>query len=255
MRTNALCASSAKTFDAPETPGSRSFFSEIIRVGVGRQVYSRRGFFVVSRRLNMRLWDLRMENRPVATFDVHEHLRAKLCDLYESDAIFDKFQCCPGGDGAVVATGSYAFSAFDVATGASDAFEVTKDPQRFRARAAVLENGKGFRKRSPRTAFAAGSARARRVCQEARRRARSFPAAGSARSAAPSQPEFNTKILHMAHRHPADARRGVRGVQLAVCFRPPETYHTRDTRTIRRYRSFFKWGHDESSALSIAALW
>ena len=85
-----------------------------------------------------------MDSGPVATFQVHEHLRPKvnlstdfmlsnetlkpvehkkllhesrshcffffflqLCDLYENDAIFDKFECCLSGDGQRVATGSY----------------------------------------------------------------------------------------------------------------------------------------------------
>ncbi|KAI3736000.1 hypothetical protein L6452_15530 [Arctium lappa] len=30
-----------------------------------------------------------------------------LCDLYENDSIFDKFECCLSGDGKRVATGSY----------------------------------------------------------------------------------------------------------------------------------------------------
>ena len=32
------------------------------------------------------------------TFKVHEHLRPKLCDLYENDCIFDKFQATWSGD-------------------------------------------------------------------------------------------------------------------------------------------------------------
>jgi len=31
----------------------------------------------------------------------------QLCDLYENDSIFDKFECCLSGDGQRVATGSY----------------------------------------------------------------------------------------------------------------------------------------------------
>lgn len=31
----------------------------------------------------------------------------QLCDLYENDSIFDKFECCLSGDGLHVATGSY----------------------------------------------------------------------------------------------------------------------------------------------------
>ena len=202
MRTNALCAQSAKTFDAPETPGSRSFFSEII-ASVSDVKFSRDGGFLLSRDyLNLRLWDLRMENRPVATFEVHEHLRAKLCDLYESDAIFDKFQCCPGGDGTHVATGSYGnqFKSFDVATGASDAFEVTKDPQRLRrARQQSLKSGLptvGTAGNSPR--FGSSSPRSRRGRDDAE-----TAVAALGQSAAPSQPEFNTKILHMAW-HPTE---------------------------------------------------
>lgn len=33
----------------------------------------------------------------------------KLCDLYENDSIFDKFECCLSGDGMRVATGSYRY--------------------------------------------------------------------------------------------------------------------------------------------------
>lgn len=49
-----------------------------------------------------------METSPVATYKIHEHLRPKLCDLYNNDAIFDKFDCCLSGDGLHFATGSYS---------------------------------------------------------------------------------------------------------------------------------------------------
>ena len=39
-----------------------------------------------------------MESRPVKTIPIHDHLRGKLCDLYENDCIFDKFECIWGGD-------------------------------------------------------------------------------------------------------------------------------------------------------------
>lgn len=37
---------------------------------------------------------------------------AQLCDLYENDSIFDKFECCLSGDGHRVATGSYRLALF-----------------------------------------------------------------------------------------------------------------------------------------------
>ena len=46
----------------------------------------------------LKLWDVRMERKPVETYPVHEYLRGKLCSLYENDFIFDKFECGWNGD-------------------------------------------------------------------------------------------------------------------------------------------------------------
>ena len=43
--------------------------------------------------MTLKIWDVNMESQPVRTIKVHEHLRSKLCELYESDCIFDKFEC------------------------------------------------------------------------------------------------------------------------------------------------------------------
>lgn len=45
-----------------------------------------------------------MESKPVKTIPVHESLNLKLCDLYESDHIFDKFEVSTSGDGKYVLT-------------------------------------------------------------------------------------------------------------------------------------------------------
>ena len=39
-----------------------------------------------------------MEREPLQTIHVHDHLRQHLCDLYENDFIFDKFECVMSGD-------------------------------------------------------------------------------------------------------------------------------------------------------------
>ncbi|MCO5608229.1 hypothetical protein L7F22_062435 [Adiantum nelumboides] len=56
----------------------------------------------------------------------------KLCDLYENDSIFDKFDCCPSGDGLRVTTGSYSnfFRVFGVMPGSDEAatLEASKHP-------------------------------------------------------------------------------------------------------------------------------
>jgi len=46
-----------------------------------------------------------MESKPVQTILIHD-LRNKLCDLYESDSIFDKFECTMDG------TGLYPFNIY-----------------------------------------------------------------------------------------------------------------------------------------------
>jgi len=40
-----------------------------------------------------------MENKPVRVIPINDSLKSKLCDLYENDCIFDKFECTFSGDG------------------------------------------------------------------------------------------------------------------------------------------------------------
>ena len=118
MRINASCNAASKSFEEPEPVEKRSFFSEII-ASVSDVKFSKDGRYFLSRDyLTLKLWDVNMEKSPVATFNVHDHLRPRLCDLYEKDSIFDKFQCCIRGDGKYVASGSYnanlrCFNAFE----------------------------------------------------------------------------------------------------------------------------------------------
>ncbi len=135
MRQRALCETHAKLFEEPEAPGARSFFSEII-ASISDVQFGAGGRYLLARDyLTLKLWDVAMESRPVATFSVHEALRSKLCDLYENDAIFDKFECAMSGDGATVATGTYSnlFRVFGTRGEGDAAVEASKDPQRLGA--------------------------------------------------------------------------------------------------------------------------
>ncbi|KAL5713444.1 hypothetical protein ACHQM5_015516 [Ranunculus cassubicifolius] len=134
MRQSALCDTHAKIFEEHDTPGSRSFFTEII-ASVSDIKFGKDGRYILSRDyMTLKLWDLNMESSPVATFQVHENLRPKLCDLYENDCIFDKFECCLSGDGLRVATGSYSnlFRVFGCAPGSTEgtSLEASKNPTR-----------------------------------------------------------------------------------------------------------------------------
>ncbi|KAL0319353.1 UNVERIFIED_CONTAM: Serine/threonine protein phosphatase 2A regulatory subunit B beta isoform [Sesamum angustifolium] len=131
LRQSALCDSHSKLFEEQEAPGSRSFFTEII-ASISDIKFAKDGRHILSRDyMTLKLWDINMDSGPVATFQVHEYLRPKLCDLYENDSIFDKFECCLSGDGLRVAT-AILFRVFGCAPGSTEAttLEASKNPMR-----------------------------------------------------------------------------------------------------------------------------
>eukprot|EP00878_Enallax_costatus_P006015 GHUV01006309.1.p1 GENE.GHUV01006309.1~~GHUV01006309.1.p1 ORF type:complete len:482 (+),score=120.64 GHUV01006309.1:2008-3453(+) len=163
MRNAALCDKHAKAFEEVDNSGNKSFFSEII-ASISDIRFSRDGRYIMSRDyMNLKLWDLAMENRPLVTLQVHEDLRPRLCDLYENDCIFDKFDCCMNGNATYVTSGSYnnqfkVFSNSDGSTGVP--LEASRDPMRRRLQSAtkpvparfphnMLKGRMGVGKRSP----------------------------------------------------------------------------------------------------------
>ncbi|XP_072997939.1 serine/threonine protein phosphatase 2A 55 kDa regulatory subunit B beta isoform-like isoform X1 [Typha latifolia] len=134
LRQSALCDNHSKLFEEHLTAGSRSFFTEII-ASISDIKFASDGRHLLSRDyMTLKLWDINMDSGPVATFQVHEYLRAKLCDLYENDSIFDKFECTLSGDGLRVATGSYSnlFRVFGCTPGSTEAttLETSRNPMR-----------------------------------------------------------------------------------------------------------------------------
>lgn len=115
IRTSLRCTKYAKVFEVQEDPTAKTFFSEIIS-SVSDARFSPDGRYIVSRDyMTLKIWDINMESRPVKVLNVHETLRSRLCELYDNDCIFDKFECCFNGDGSHVVTGSYKnqFHVFD----------------------------------------------------------------------------------------------------------------------------------------------
>lgn len=89
-------------FSVEEDPSTKSFFSEIIG-SISDMKYSMDGRYILTRDfMTMKLWDVAMERQPVKTVRIHEYLRPRLCDLYENDCIFDKFECAINHDGTFV---------------------------------------------------------------------------------------------------------------------------------------------------------
>eukprot|EP01126_Amoeba_proteus_P023818 TRINITY_DN2394_c0_g1_i1.p1 TRINITY_DN2394_c0_g1~~TRINITY_DN2394_c0_g1_i1.p1 ORF type:complete len:302 (-),score=57.11 TRINITY_DN2394_c0_g1_i1:372-1277(-) len=106
LRCSSLCDTYAKEFTNPggEIGG---FFQELVAT-ISNCKFSPNGYFIASRDyLSMKIWDLRKEKGPLRTIKFHEFLIPKLCDLYESDCIFDKFHCSWSGYSTQMLTGSY----------------------------------------------------------------------------------------------------------------------------------------------------
>lgn len=109
MRDQALCDTPAIVFEEEEDPQTRSFFSEIIS-SVSDIKFSKNNndHLIITRDyLSCRVWDIRNNKKPVFSHVVHDHLRPKLCDLYENDCIFDKFEVLLSPNSENIIAGTY----------------------------------------------------------------------------------------------------------------------------------------------------
>jgi serine/threonine-protein phosphatase 2A regulatory subunit B len=49
--------------------------------------------------LSLKIWDICNANKPLMTVNLQDSLKSKLCDLFENDSIYDKFQLSASEDG------------------------------------------------------------------------------------------------------------------------------------------------------------
>lgn len=89
-------------FEYEDESADKSFFSEIIS-SISDAKFTPDGNYMIARDfLTVKLWDVRSEKEPVSITPIHNFLNDKLCDLYENDCIFDKFECDSSLDGSCV---------------------------------------------------------------------------------------------------------------------------------------------------------
>jgi len=128
LRDAALCDTQSKTFEEEEDPATKSFFSEIIS-SISDIKFSADGRYIISRDyMTIKLWDMQKEDKPLKSIPVHDYLKTKLCDLYENDCIFDKFECTVSSNANYLLTGSYGqyFFVYDVLTDKKERVEIRK---------------------------------------------------------------------------------------------------------------------------------
>lgn len=109
-RQNALCDKTVLRFeDESDQTQSKSFFSEII-ASISDVCFSPDGGKIVARDyMHITVWDIRQTSKPLSKIKVAEHLKPRLCDLYENDCIFDKFEFAMNKRGDRFATGAYNY--------------------------------------------------------------------------------------------------------------------------------------------------
>ncbi|KAK4974771.1 protein phosphatase 2A regulatory subunit cdc55 [Elasticomyces elasticus] len=191
MRQSALCDVHAKQFEQEEDPASRSFFSEIIS-SISDVRFSHDGRYILSRDyLTVKIWDVNMERQPIKTIPIHEHLRPRLCDTYENDSIFDKFEVVFSGDAKNVMTGSYNnnFMIYPSEEGRDTEVVLQADKSAFKAKKVGVPTPMNAGGTSP----ASGGKKSRA----------NSPAAGGQggrmrKETDADQIDFNKKILHMS---------------------------------------------------------
>ncbi|XP_040376439.1 serine/threonine protein phosphatase 2A 55 kDa regulatory subunit B beta isoform-like [Oryza brachyantha] len=146
LRRSALCDGNVRIFqDRENSTQPRTLFTEIISC-ISDVKFTGDGKHLLSRDyMNLKLWDLRVESSPVATYKVHEFLRPKLSELYNNDSIFDRFSCCCSKGGDHFATGSYSNTFRVFSRGAANrngiTLEASTNPYRIRSFAPAKSSG------------------------------------------------------------------------------------------------------------------
>ena len=96
------------SFSVQEDPSRKHFFTDIINSISSAKFSPTNDTYLFSRDyLSLRIWDVRQTRHPVQTFNVTEYLDKKLCEVYESERIFDRFDLQVSPDSRMVLTGSY----------------------------------------------------------------------------------------------------------------------------------------------------
>ncbi|KAK5007554.1 protein phosphatase 2A regulatory subunit cdc55, partial [Cryomyces antarcticus] len=143
--------------------------------------------------LTVKIWDVRTERQPLKTIPIHEHLRPRLCDTYENDSIFDKFEVVLSGSGKDVMTGSYNnnFMIYPAEEGRDTEVVLQADKSAFKAKKVGIPTPMNSAT-SPTVGGKKGGSRA------------NSPAAGQGgqqrmrKETDADQIDFNKKILHMS---------------------------------------------------------
>lgn len=126
LRESVNCTNTGLKIVDNSTKPSKNFFTDIIS-SISDVKFTMDGRYLVSRDfLSVKTWDPRMPKTPLLTTALYEPLKTKLCELYENDSIFDKFDVSLAPNSQYCLTGLYdnKFHITDVTTYNNTQFEL-----------------------------------------------------------------------------------------------------------------------------------
>lgn len=107
LREGSNCTTKGLRFDDTSVKQQKNFFTDIVS-SISDAKFTGDGRYVVSRDfLSVKTWDPKMPKTPLLTTMLYEPLKTKLCDLYENDCIFDKFDLSLSPDSQYCITGIF----------------------------------------------------------------------------------------------------------------------------------------------------
>ena len=107
LRENSNATNTGISFLDENMKKNKNFFTEII-TSVSDFKFTPDGSKVIVRDfMTTKVWDLKMPNVPYNVTTLYEPLKSKLCDFYENDCIFDKFDVNMSKDGKHYVSGNF----------------------------------------------------------------------------------------------------------------------------------------------------
>lgn len=96
-------------FMTQDEPSKKNFFTDIVNsVSKARFSPVQEDPYIFSRDyLAVHVWDIRNTKLPARTLNINDYLEKRLCDAYETEVIFDKFDLHVSPDATMVLSGSY----------------------------------------------------------------------------------------------------------------------------------------------------
>ena len=107
LRKRGVYDNSALSFIEKSDDSQKNFFTDIVN-SISDAIFSHDGNFIFTRDfLTTKVWDIRMSNKPISSLCLYSSLKSKLCELYENECIFDKFDISSSPCSKYYATGSF----------------------------------------------------------------------------------------------------------------------------------------------------